>query len=94
MATATQTKFVIVTPGRVAFTSPAAKEKFSLRPKQVIWNSYYQELLTEGDIQIVDPAAQMKLVQKPEVAAAMAAASGVRRPVPPIAHPQPQPIGK
>lgn len=51
------TKFVIVTPGRTAFTSPAAKKKFTDVPQSVVWNSYLEELLTDhGDIQIVDPA--------------------------------------
>lgn len=56
---ASQTKFVIVTPGRVAFTTAAATEKFSSKPKSVTWTPYLQELLVaHGDIQVVDPVAQ------------------------------------
>lgn len=51
-------RMVIVTPGRVAYTSPKAKEKFTSKPKAVVWNAYLQELLTvHGDIQIVGPRA-------------------------------------
>lgn len=50
------TKFVIVTPGRVAFVSPDAKKKFTDVPMQVTWNNYLEELLNDhGDIEVVDP---------------------------------------
>ncbi len=66
MANVSQTKFVIVTPGRVAYTTPAAKEKFTSRPKQVIWTPYLQELLlVHGDIQISD--SPVKLMPAPQV---------------------------
>jgi hypothetical protein len=52
----TETKFVIVVPGKVAYTSPQAKEKFTSKPKMVIWNNYLEELLTvHQDIQVIDP---------------------------------------
>lgn len=51
-------RYVIVTPGRVAFTSPKANKRFTDAPTQVSWNSYLQELLeVHGDIQVVDPVA-------------------------------------
>jgi hypothetical protein len=57
---ASETRWVIVTPGRVAYTTAQAKEKFSDRPKQVIWTPYLQELLVgHGDIQIVSSPAQL-----------------------------------
>lgn len=44
-------KTVIVTPGRVAFLTPAAKAKFTDKPTTVVWNAYYEELLNvHGDI--------------------------------------------
>lgn len=65
MVSTTQVKFVIATPGRVAFTTPAAKEKFTSRPKQVIWTPYLQELYAvHGDIQIVQSPAQHLAAQQ------------------------------
>lgn len=55
-----QQKFVIVTPGRVAFTTAAAREQFSSTPKAVIWTPYLEELLSvHGDIQVVASPAQL-----------------------------------
>lgn len=71
MVASSQVKFVIVTPGRVAYTTAAAKEKFTSRPKQVIWTPYLEELLTiHGDIQVVDSPAQMLAKQQAEEDAA------------------------
>lgn len=73
-----EVKFVVVTPGRVAYTSPQAKEKFTDKPKAVLWTPYLEELLTEhGDIEIVDPVARMAASQKPAIAEAMAKAKSM-----------------
>jgi len=48
-------KTVIVAPGRVAFTTIKAKEKFTSKPKTVVWNAYLEELLNvHHDIELVD----------------------------------------
>lgn len=72
MVASTVTKWVIAAPGRVAFTTAAAKEKFSeMRPKQVIWTPYLQELqAVHGDILIVDSPAQLLAKQQEEKKAA------------------------
>lgn len=74
MVASTVTKWVIAAPGRVAFTTVAAKEKFSeMRPKQVIWTPYLQELqAVHGDILIVDSPAQLLAKQQEEKKAASA----------------------
>lgn len=74
MVASTVTKWVIAAPGRVAFTTAAAKEKFSeMRPKQVIWTPYLQELqAVHGDILIVDSPAQLLAKQQEEKKAASA----------------------
>lgn len=53
---------VIVTPGRVAYTTPRATKQFTSTPQTVIWNGYYNELLKNGDIQVIET----KVVSKPE----------------------------
>lgn len=79
MVAATQTKFVIVTPGRTAFTTAAAKEQFTSKPKAVIWTPYLQELYAvHGDIQVVESPA--KLMRDREDALKAASAKPVEKP--------------
>lgn len=76
----TAPKFVIVTPGRIAYTSPKADKKFTSKPTPVIWNRYLEELLSiHGDIQVITPGVHAipAIVAKPAVAAAPAKAAPV-----------------
>lgn len=71
-------RFVVATPGRVAYMTPAAKKKFTSMPTQVPWNSYLEELLSvHGDIQVVDPAAYLASQKKAKAAPAKTVAPAV-----------------
>jgi hypothetical protein len=79
MKMASNTRFVVVTPGRVAYTSPNLKEQFTSNPKSVLWTPYLQELLTvHGDIRVVNPAAY--LAEQKELKASSPAPAPVARP--------------
>lgn len=58
---------VIVTPGRVAYTTVQAQKQFTDVPQTVVWNDYLEELLTvHGDIEVV--SEKKKSVERPTVA--------------------------